>query len=213
MQDLKLIWEETLGKYSNQKTLHTQLWSEIVEAYNSPSRYYHNLVHIHTMITLAGKHKDSIENIQAFYLAIFYHDIIYDASRSDNELQSWIYAENHLKNIPIPPNEMTLIRIYILATKSHELHDNKDVNLLLDLDLFTLGKSWNDYLNYTEEIRQEYSIYPDKLYYNGRFNVLTHFLNSGNIFKTKVFYDAFETQARLNLTTERDYLQSKINEL
>ncbi len=213
MQDLKLIWEETLGKYSNKKALHIQLWSDVVEAYNSPNRFYHNLVHIHTMITLAGKHKGSIDNIQAFYLAIFYHDIVYDASRSDNELQSWIYAENHLKNIPIPPNEMALIKIYILATKSHELHDNKEINLLLDLDLYTLGKPWNDYLNYTKEIRQEYSIYPDNLYFNGRFNVLTHFLNSGNIFKTKIFYDAFETQARLNLTTERDDLQSKINEL
>lgn len=49
----------------------------------------------------------------------------------------------------------------ILATKSHERSEDNDTNYLTDTDLAILGKGSYDYQKYTEQIREEYSIYPD----------------------------------------------------
>lgn len=90
----------------------------------------------------------------------------------------------------------------ILATKSHKKSDDEDTNFLLDADLSILGKSPQVYLEYTKQIRKEYSIYPDFLYKPGRKKVLQHFLALENIFKTEYFKNKYESQARENIEFE-----------
>lgn len=58
------------------------------------------------------------------------------------------------------------------------------------------------YLQYAENIRKEYSIYPDALYQPGRRQVLQHFLAQEHIFKTPVFRERYEKQARENISKE-----------
>ena len=58
------------------------------------------------------------------------------------------------------------------------------------------------YDTYCQQVRKEYSIYPDFLYKPGRKKVLEHFLNMERIFKTTYFFDLYEAQARENLRRE-----------
>jgi len=74
--------------------------------------------------------------------------------------------------------------------------------LFTDADLSILGAEWPIYHNYTDQIRQEYAIYPDFMYKPGRKKVLLHFLKMERIFKTDYFYITFEAQAIKNIKQE-----------
>ena len=210
MENINQIWNIILQNYSSDMALHETLWNDLVNAYTHESRHYHNIDHITHMIGLASTYKSHIEHPNALFLAIFYHDIVYDVKRHDNELKSWEFAKKHLKGLQLPKTDLNLIEAYILATKDHQDQSNNDTKYMLDFDLQTLGKSWNDYKIYTEQIREEYSIYPDRLYIPGRIQVLTHFLKTDCIYKTPTFYTLYEDNAQSNLKQELELLKNQL---
>ena len=75
-------------------------------------------------------------------------------------------------------------------------------NLFTDADLSILGSDSIAYKAYVENVRREYSMYPDFLYKPGRKKVLIHFLSVESIFKTNEFATRFEAQARKNVNDE-----------
>lgn len=90
----------------------------------------------------------------------------------------------------------------ILATKKHEWSSAADTNYFTDADLSILGSSASAYTTYCQQIRQEYSKFPDLLYRPGRRKVLKQFLEMSFIFKTEHFRNLHETQARFNIRVE-----------
>ncbi|OCA72950.1 HD domain-containing protein [Chryseobacterium arthrosphaerae] len=180
----------------------SRLWNEIETKYTEKGRYYHNLLHLDNMFQELEAVKDRISRFTLLSFALFYHDIIYDATSKSNEEKSAVTAEKRLSELGLSHEEIKIVSDQILATKSHQKSENMDINYLLDADLSVLGKDRETYLVYTEMIRKEYSIYPDFLYKPGRKKVLRHFLELENIFKTEYFRDQYETHAKENIETE-----------
>jgi len=52
-------------------------WRRVETHYNESNRYYHTLVHIDAMLTLASEH--AVRDRVAVDLATIFHDIVYDA--------------------------------------------------------------------------------------------------------------------------------------
>jgi predicted metal-dependent HD superfamily phosphohydrolase len=185
--------------------LSEKLWNEIESAYNQKSRYYHNLIHIQSLFQALNPLKEQINDWEIIQFSIFYHDIIYKATKSNNEEKSAELAVNRLTEIGLEEERIESCKNQIIATKSHEGHDS-DTKFLLDADLSILGSDFQEYIQYTQQIRKEYSIYPELLYKPGRKKVLQHFLDMDQIFKTDHFYNQLENQARQNLQAELDSL-------
>jgi predicted metal-dependent HD superfamily phosphohydrolase len=59
---------------------------------------------------------------------------------------------------------------------------------------------------YSEKIRQEYSIYPDRVYKEGRKLALQKVLALENIFTTNEFREVMEQKARQNINRELSLL-------
>lgn len=175
-------------------------WQELETAYNLPGRHYHTLQHIEQMLFLLDEGKEACADLEALQLAIFYHDIVYNARRKDNEARSAVIARKRLAVLGF--RDVDKVVALILATKKHERSDDKDTNYLLDIDLNILGAVWPRYREYAQQVREEYIIYPDELYKPGRVQVLRHFLSSARIFKTDYFYHKLEARARENLQKE-----------
>ncbi|MNX82674.1 hypothetical protein D3C86_1144100 [compost metagenome] len=110
-----------------------------------------------------------------------------------------------LEQISYPEDKIQKCKRQILTTKLHAVAD-PDTNLFTDADLSILGKSWEAYATYYQQIRKEYSIYPDFMYTNGRKKALQHFLDMEYIFKTSHFQNKYESQARRNLEKELQIL-------
>lgn len=202
MEKLRTIWNELASGYTTDNQLIESQWKEIVEKYADSNRHYHNISHISYMIELAMLYKSEIINFDAVLFAIFYHDIVYSNRRSDNEEKSANLAVDRMRDIGVPSEMITKCRDLILATKEHKDNGDNDTNYLLDFDLAILGEAPSIYQDYVKKIRKEYSIYPDFLYKKGRKKVLNHFLTLERIFKSSIFYNKYEKQARENLTME-----------
>lgn len=203
---LKDRFETLCLNFSQDKNLINRFWLEIEKNYSLKNRHYHNLQHLKTLFEEIDTIKTQIENFNNISFSIFYHDIIYDAASKLNEEKSADIAQERLEHLGLNHEDIQKVHEQILATKSHKKSDKEDSNFLLDADLSILGKSDEAYLEYTRQIRKEYSIYPDFLYKPGRKKVLEHFLDLENIFKTEYFREKYETQARKNIDNEFQFL-------
>ena len=99
---LETAFIELAGRYTDNAALILRLWEELKTAYVGKGRYYHNLDHITSMVTLAEEHRSSIQDWDAMLFAIYYHDAVYKATRKDNEEKSAELATRRLTDIGAP---------------------------------------------------------------------------------------------------------------
>ncbi|SMO83049.1 Predicted metal-dependent phosphohydrolase, HD superfamily [Chryseobacterium rhizoplanae] len=200
--NLKNQFDQLCAPFTEDQQLIRDLWVEIETRYSEKGRHYHNLLHLENMFKELEAVKSNISDFTALSFSVFYHDVIYDATSKTNEEKSASKAEKRLAEFHLDKNKISIISEQILATKSHQRSDHEDTNYLLDADLSVLGKDFITYLEYTQNIRKEYSIYPDFLYKPGRKKVLRHFLELESIFKTDYFKQKYEAQAKENIAGE-----------
>lgn len=199
--NLKNTFLELAGRYAPEVNA-ARYWEEIEEAYSSHNRYYHTLKHLEHLLSVLQPLEALISDWDAVLFALYYHDIVYNARNQDNEEQSAVLAVKRMSDLGVPEKIIVLAEAHILATKSHEVQENNDTNLFTDADLAILGSDEETYMHYAENIRKEYSIYSDQLYYPGRKKVLEHFLDMDSLFKTAFFRQKLEKQARNNVLAE-----------
>lgn len=195
-----------LRKLEASESLIVKLWDEIVTNYSASSRHYHTMAHLNSMIQTLLPVRNKILDWQIVVCSIAYHDIIYNPLRKDNESKSAAFAEKRLALLGLPSSFREKCAMQILATKNHQVNEDGDTNYFTDADLAILGSDSGSYAVYTNQIRKEYSYYPDIIYKPGRRKVLQHFLQMETIFKTKHFGERYEEQARSNLTNELQLL-------
>jgi len=198
---LKQKFNNLLQTYTQDISLREKFWMEIEKHYTSNKRHYHTLLHLENLFGELEPLREKLEDWDTLQFSLFYHDIIYKSFKSNNEEESASLTVERLRQIGYPEEKILKCGNQILATKSHSFADN-DTNFFTDADLSVLGKDWETYTVYYQQIRKEYSLYPDFLYNNGRKKVLQHFLDMENIFKTEYFQNKYENQARLNIEKE-----------
>ncbi|WP_373553145.1 hypothetical protein [Haliscomenobacter sp.] len=199
---LKDTFTALIQTYTQDAAVIEPHWLEIEKAYSGKKRHYHNLTHLEQLWQQLLPLKAEITDWDTVLFSLFYHDIVYNVRRQDNEEKSAELAKQRLQALPYPPAGIEKCIVQILATKSHALSSDLDTNLFTDADLAILGQDWPTYHSYTLQVRQEYAIYPDLLYKPGRKKVLQHFLNMERIFKTAHFFSLYEQVARTNLSRE-----------
>ena len=199
---LKDTFTTLIHLYSKDAVVVEQYWLEVEKAHSGKKRHYHNLTHLEQLWQQLLPLKTEITDWDTLLFSLFYHDIVYNVRRQDNEEKSADLARQRLQELNYPEPAIQNCVAQILATKGHTISPDVDINLFTDADLSILGQDWAIYLTYTQQVRREYSIYPDLLYKPGRKKVLQHFLNMERIFKTAHFFDLYEKVARTNLSRE-----------
>ncbi len=199
---LENIFFDLLKKYINDESLVSRFWSEIEENYSGSKRYYHTLQHLENLLQILTPIKAKINDWDTLLFTLFYHDVVYNATKSDNEEKSAELAFSRMKTIGVENSKIEICQTQILDTKKHLPSTDSDSNYFTDADLSVLGQDWETYSNYYKSVRKEYAIYPNILYNPGRKKVLKHFLAMDSIYKTDYFYQEFEQKAKENLERE-----------
>jgi len=202
--DLKERFYIHLSKYTNTEKV-SLLWRHLVKSYTESHREYHNLNHLEELFNYFDHYQDSIQNKSAVALSIFYHDVVYQVWKKNNEQKSAEKAIEILQEIRFPYEDLKIIEDLIMCTKNHTSL-TPDQGFMIDFDLAILGQKNDIYNIYSQQIRKEYKIVPELIYNKGRKQVLTHFLEKESIFQTSLFKSKYEIQARINLTKELDQL-------
>jgi predicted metal-dependent HD superfamily phosphohydrolase len=147
----------------------------------------------------------------AILLSILFHDVIYDATKKDNEEKSAELFLEFAKEVGTIPGEIvTKVNQYILATKKHTEvpcdDPDQDLLLFLDCDLAILGAPRERYAEYARQIRNEYMHVPSPTFESARPAFLSDFLKIPRLYKTDLFHREFEAKARENVAWEIRYL-------
>ena len=183
------------------------LWQDIAIRYSETQRAYHSLQHIEQLFRQFEQIKHVLNEPHIIALALFYHDVIYAPTRSDNELKSAEYAVEALRPY-FSAAQCQHIYALIIMTANHRLAEcssaqkNFDAAYLLDMDLSILGASWLEYEQYAQAVRQEYAHVSNIDYRVGRRAVLTGLLAHLKLYLTDYYYDRLEKQARQNIKRE-----------
>jgi len=172
---------------------------ELIAAYTAPGRHYHNLAHIEDCLDALAR----VENLSAaereiLSEAIWWHDVVYDATRSDNEELSAQLAEQHVRE-----NLRQEVGRLIRLTKTHDVRpDDRLGAILISIDLSILGAEPARYDAYAAAIRQEFIHVPEGDYRAGRAKVLGQFAARPVIFPDAAFAARYDRLARENLARE-----------
>lgn len=201
---IKELFINLMLNYTASQEYALSCWRELESLYSEEGRYYHTLSHVESMISDLNRCNVEVENHDLLLFAIYYHDAVYDIGASDNEFRSGELFAERVGETSF--NMIDKCRKFIESSAGHDACFSSDNALFLDIDLAVLGRSWQEYLLYMENIRREYRIYSDIDYSKGRTILLKTFLKSP-IYKTSLFYDLSEVQARENIMREIELLK------
>lgn len=181
-----------------------ECFGAVCQRYGEPHRAYHTLDHIADCLKEFDEVSDLAQHPEAVELALWYHDTVYEprAGDGDNERRSAELAACHL----LPVTHLTLefvtrVHLSILATAHKRPPYDPDAQLVVDIDLASLGYAQEIFDQNNAHIRTEYSFVPDALFNARRAEILRGFLPPARprIYYTDYFYRKYEESARANL--------------
>ena len=180
---------------------HLDEFERIQQSYNQKHLHYHNATHIADCLEKASLVEATRDN-PVLKLAIWYHDIVYWPTKSDNEKQSAIQAINFLAKQDAASSIKTRVYDLILATIHKDPPRNDEQAYIMDIDISILGAEQKDYKTYCERIRKEYIVVPWFLYRRKRLKIMKSFLKREQLYFTDFYRGRFEDNARLNIEQE-----------
>jgi predicted metal-dependent HD superfamily phosphohydrolase len=176
---------------------------ELLAAYGSPGRSYHDLRHLAEVLDRLG---DLGWDDPAVLLAAWFHDAVYDGAAGDEE-RSATWAERVLPPV-LAPEVARLVRL----TETHRPADDDPAGqALCDADLAILAAPGERYAEYARDVREEYAHVPDPDFAAGRAAVLRDLLAKPALFQTARGFELWEVAARRNVTAEIERLEVTSN--
>ena len=184
-------------------------FNDLVARYGEPHRRHHGLAHIEQCLDLLDECPTLVRSPDAVRFALWYHDVIYDPRRDDNEEQSTAYAVQVTIEVGLPEAFSRTVADLILATKhSDEIPTDPDAQLIIDVDLSVLGQPESVFDEYEQRIKKEYDWVPEQVFRSARATILRSFLERPTIYSTSYFRSRYEIQARRNVTKSLGLLES-----
>lgn len=198
---LESEWRKDAARFS--ASHETAIFQNILARHSDPSRRYHGLSHLTALFHLLATHAPQVQPGSAARLAVWWHDAVYDATRSDNEERSAELARENLSHLSAGAALVEDVVRLIHATKNHwNGPSTGEGDFFLDADIAILGAPPNIYDQYTIDVRQEYAWAPDPAYRAGRSAFLTAAIARERLFRTDAFESTYAAQARENMKRE-----------
>jgi len=199
MQVNKQRWFELmnrLGIDNNQNT-----YDSIISKYSEKHRHYHNIHHINAVLGHLDKTMHLAEDADSIELALWFHDAIYKIFSATNEKDSADWALKFLDENRVSKTVSQRIHTLIMSTIHDAIPHKNDEKLMVDIDLSILGSDAENYQQFELWIREEYKLIPRFIYKKKRKEILKGFLDRERIYSHEYFYNAYEVQARNNIST------------
>jgi len=184
------------------------LIAELRDCYAQPPRAYHNFDHVREVLG----HYDEVAREAGWnrpvevFLALLYHDAIYEAGRKDNEARSAEFAQSAITRwLDGQGVDAARVAELIAMTARHGHWEpsvlDRDGALFLDCDMAILAAEPSRFDAYDKAIAQEYrGKLPAWMFRHYRRRFLRGLLAAPRIFVSEVFHARCDAAARANLT-------------
>jgi predicted metal-dependent HD superfamily phosphohydrolase len=191
------LWQRCLveGAADSSAAIHQRL----VNGYNEPLRRYHTLAHIDHCLSMFDQCKSLATNPDALEIAVWFHDVIFEPGKSDNEaLSAELYEE--LSEGVHADEFRALVGRLIMATLHNERSlDDSDAGYMVDIYLSSFGLPWEDFLRDSRRLREESVQLDDAEYHRKQGEFRSCLLARPHFYQTDFFRQRYEQQARDNL--------------
>jgi predicted metal-dependent HD superfamily phosphohydrolase len=180
------------------------IFEDLDRRYREPHRFYHTWEHVRVCLEELAPARSVCRDQIAVELALWCHDAVYDPRAKDNEKRSTAIARSAAVEMGLGESVAAETEALVLATTHGENEGERgtwatDVRVALDVDLAILGRPPREFAVYERSIRAEYSFLSDEDYRKGRSLVLTSFASRPRIYRTALFEERYERQARVNI--------------
>ena len=201
--ELRVAWEaHVVGD--------TAWFDRVLDLHREPHRRYHGVGHVgwvvRHVLDLAARHAARVADLGAVVAAAFFHDAVYDPTRSDNEAVSAALARRALDELGWPTERAGAVAGLILATAGHTAVSDPggslDTAVLLAADLAVLAAEPASYAEYVTGVRAEYAHVGDADWAAGRGRVLTGLIARPAIYDPALELATWERRARGNIAAE-----------
>lgn len=187
-------WRALGGRDDGQGAL-----EQLLAAYHDPSRHAHGINHVLDCFASLKRWQSHARHFHELAIAIWYHDVLHDPQRHDNEARSARLAAEHLSAAGIHPDTVRRIRELVVSTRPGESLPNDDARLLHDIDRVVLASSSETFDRYERNVRYENSHIGDFIYRRKRIETLQTLLSKAQIYVTDYAHEELDAPARANL--------------
>lgn len=178
------------------------LWRELGDAFASPGRHYHTLRHVREV----AERFDEVTKGPGWaapvdaWLAVLFHDAVYDPARPDNEAQSAALCASSCTRWLDGRHPAAEALILLTAQHGHNSAAlDADARHFLDCDMAILGADSARFAEYERDVALEYAaVYPPDAYAFGRRAFLQALQAAPRLFLSDRFHERLDAQARTN---------------
>jgi len=132
-------------------------------------------------------------------LAIWFHDAIYEFPVDENERLSAEYFMD-VSEGKLPDDLRGVVFEQVMATDHRSTPSDLDQKILIDIDLSSFGRPWDQFLYDGENVRKEMSYLDDDVFYPRQIGFMSGLLSRSRFYATPWFQQNYEATARENLT-------------
>lgn len=192
----------------------------LIACYNQEHRAYHNLDHIQEMLRQLP---EELSEVEIAIEAILFHDIVYASTPQAAGLNEALSIAEYLfyntktlaYDTPFGKNgdgslEYERRVIEAINATAYHLVDQKNISsttqIVLDLDLSTIARPWEEYLSWQDKVTQENKIiYGESAAIRGAQDFLSKLLQRDKLY---YLHTQGEQQARSNIHSYIERLRS-----
>ncbi|RRJ84742.1 HD domain-containing protein [Aestuariirhabdus litorea] len=187
--------------FDNQAAFDAQtVWVHIATHYAGEGRFYHNQDHIGFCLQQLDKISSRLGSPAEVEMALWFHDVIYRINSDSNEADSANFFCQLVGTSSDCLQRRDRIAELIMDTTHQNPPASQDGCYLADIDLSSLGRPWEAFLQDSRNVRRESPHLSDEDYNAAQRKFFQMLLSRPHLFHTQHFRDHLEQQARYNLT-------------
>ena len=192
-QRFEALWSRSIGDDA------AEVFDELVALYAEPQRAYHTAAHIAHCLRQFDLAADRMDEPDAVEMALWFHDAIYEIQAQDNEQRS---AELFAALAGGRGSERFRSSVHELIMATTHLDPpprTLDESFMLDIDLSSFGRPWEEFLDDSRAVRAELAHLSDAEFASRQRKFLEGLAARPVFCFTEFFRDRHEARARENI--------------
>lgn len=174
------------------------VWGLLRRHYGEFHRHYHTLDHVAHCLGEMDRVRHCLGSEDAVELAVWFHDVICHPQWSDNEARSAQLLHSVADDVMDADLVDTVDRLILTTTYRQEPRDN-DARYLSDIDLSSLGRPWERFLEDSAALRAEQPGATEADYRAAKRRFFKGVMVRPRIYYTPWFTQRYEESARDNI--------------
>jgi len=187
------LWSRCIGSGAG------AVFDELDVLYGEAHRHYHTAGHIEHCLRQFDLASGGMDGPDAVEMALWFHDAIYDIPGEENELRSAELFAARAAGRGSAEFRSDVPRLVMATAHLDPPPSTLDESFIVDIDLSSFGRPWEEFLGDSRAVRAEYPHVPDAEFYPRQKKFLESLAARPVFCFTEFFRDRHEARARRNI--------------